>query len=263
MTSQALSQLATWLRRHEDNSFGWLLLGTLVLLVTYPFLPNTRGTVAIQALLVLGIFLSSSLGQRRNLKLLGLTFGLLLGVLGTGVWVLTNWSYSAEVWHAGITAAFYLAIIVATFRFILTRETVSRNVVYAALSVYLMFAFAWTELYMLLELTHPGSFSHVVLPDGQSPVTVSFFYFSMITITTVGFGDIVPVTPPARMLTICEAMVGQLYLVAVVATVVGLRTTVLVERLIKRQGLNSNWVSPSRKNNAIKVLRRSGAAKRR
>jgi voltage-gated potassium channel Kch len=49
----------------------------------------------------------------------------------------------------------------------------------------------------------------------------TFQYFSTVTLTTVGFGDIVPVTPAARLATGLEAIVGQLYLAVVIATLVG------------------------------------------
>jgi len=70
----------------------------------------------------------------------------------------------------------------------------------------------------------PGSYRTAGLPISQpsdAMLLASFQYFSTITLTTVGFGDIVPVTPAARLVTGLEAMVGQLYLAVVIATLVG------------------------------------------
>jgi hypothetical protein len=71
------------------------------------------------------------------------------------------------------------------------------------------------QVYHVLETLRPGSF----LPAHEAvPVTESLFrYFSIVTITTVGYGDIVPVSAAARSLANLEALVGQLYLVIQVA----------------------------------------------
>jgi voltage-gated potassium channel Kch len=80
------------------------------------------------------------------------------------------------------------------------------------------------RLHGLLEALWPGSYHTDGPPFSERSdmmLTVVFQYFSTITLTTVGFGDIVPVTPAARLATGLEAIVGQLYLAVVIATLVG------------------------------------------
>jgi voltage-gated potassium channel len=84
-------------------------------------------------------------------------------------------------------------------------------------------ALAWSSIFAVVESLHPGSFS---LPDieGISP-SRGFLYFSFVTITTLGYGDITPVTSLARSLSILEAVIGQLYLVVQVAWLVGVHVS--------------------------------------
>jgi voltage-gated potassium channel len=69
----------------------------------------------------------------------------------------------------------------------------------------------------------PGSFA---LPDkGFRGYFLQFQYFSFITITTLGYGDIIPLTDKASTLAICEAVVGQIYMVVLVAWLVGMHVS--------------------------------------
>ena len=76
---------------------------------------------------------------------------------------------------------------------------------------------------LLLELAIPGSFS---FPDAAvRNETVRFQYLSFVTITTLGYGDITPVTNKASALTLLEAVIGQIYMVVLVAWLVGMHVS--------------------------------------
>jgi hypothetical protein len=77
--------------------------------------------------------------------------------------------------------------------------------------VYLLLGLAWASAYQLIEQLHPGSFHFVSEPTDIDQATSKLVYFSFATLTTVGFGDVLPVAPFARSLAIAEAMVGQLF----------------------------------------------------
>jgi voltage-gated potassium channel Kch len=78
----------------------------------------------------------------------------------------------------------------------------------------------WAFAYMILELVVPGSFSQ---PGGSIRAeTMRFEYFSFITITTLGYGDITPLSNRASALALLEALIGQIYLVVLVAWLVGM-----------------------------------------
>jgi voltage-gated potassium channel len=81
----------------------------------------------------------------------------------------------------------------------------------------------WSFVYVLLDLINSASFN-VGLSPGQS-YQMRFIYYSFVTITTLGYGDITPATDLASSFSILEAVVGQLYLVVVVARLVGMHVS--------------------------------------
>lgn len=88
-----------------------------------------------------------------------------------------------------------------------------------AIAVYLLFGVGWAHAYHVTGLLHPGSFN---TPQGEVPSVLDWAYFSFITLTTVGYGDITPVKPIARTLAMGEALTGQLYLAVLIARLVAM-----------------------------------------
>ena len=96
---------------------------------------------------------------------------------------------------------------------------VSARILAAAVTIYLMFGLLFAEVYILIGLTRASGF--FAQPGPQD--AVAYLYFSFITLTTVGFGDLTPAGDTSRILTTLEALSGQLYLVTVLAVVVSSR----------------------------------------
>jgi hypothetical protein len=113
---------------------------------------------------------------------------------------------------------FTVFVTIQTLTFVMKSDTVTREVVYAAMLVYFLLAQLWALVYTFLDLIDPASFS---LPGGQGDFLL-FEYYSFVTLTTLGFGDITPLTKVAKAFSVLEAVVGQLYLVVVVAWFVGM-----------------------------------------
>ena len=108
-------------------------------------------------------------------------------------------------------------------RFIFESKDVTKDVLFAAIVVYLFMAILWAFTYGLLELIQPGSFNFVKA-QGQDSMRL-FLYYSFVTITTLGYGDITPMTAKANSLAVVEAVVGQIYLVVLVAWLVGMHVS--------------------------------------
>ena len=95
--------------------------------------------------------------------------------------------------------------------------------------IYLLLGVLWALVYSALELLAPESFT-IMVAGGAGNEAMRFradqaifpLYYSFITLTTLGYGDVVPSSPPARMLAALEAIMGQLYLAVLVARLVGL-----------------------------------------
>ena len=217
------------LKSLREASFVWLFVLTLLLLVGYPLLRGPLILHLLRGSLFVAIFLPSIIAYRHSRALLFITLVLVLISQVTLVIEVTTASVLAGLWHSAANAAYFGLIIFVLMRFIGRQHSVTHNVVFAAQVVYVLLAFVWTFAFEFLEALQPDSFAHVSGADADVSWRADFLYFSLITITTTGFGDIVPLTPLARMLTTLEALVGQIYLVVIVAIIVGLRTVEIVE----------------------------------
>ena len=125
----------------------------------------------------------------------------------------------------GILFLGHAMIVVA--RYVFTAKRVSWNTVSAALCIYLLFGIAYGLLYCLLFILDTNSFSFS-LRDGtpglfESESLITGIYYSLVTMTTLGYGDVVPATALTRMAAAVQALLGQLYVAVLVARLVGMQ----------------------------------------
>ena len=127
--------------------------------------------------------------------------------------------------YLGLLIAFITFATIAVIREILLADRVTVHTISGAMVVYLLIALIWALLYIVAEGRQPGSFSstQAIAPQsGEAPFLLSnLTYFSLITITSVGYGDITPVSDTARSLASLEAVFGQVFLAVLVAWLVG------------------------------------------
>jgi hypothetical protein len=108
-------------------------------------------------------------------------------------------------------------------RFVFRAPSVNTEVLCASISAYLMLGLMWTMAYWLVDqLTPGGAFSYNTNAGKQSMNGFTGFYFSFITLSTVGYGDITPVSRIARWLAAMEAMTGLLYVAVLISRLVSL-----------------------------------------
>ena len=117
-------------------------------------------------------------------------------------------------------------VVVNLLRFVLRTPSVDGEVLCASISAYLMLGLIWTMAYWLVEALTPGAFAfNTATGTKETMEGFNAFYFSFITLSTVGYGDITPVSKVARMLAATEAMTGLLYVAVLIARLVGLYST--------------------------------------
>lgn len=125
----------------------------------------------------------------------------------------TSSSHGGFLWMVLVVAAPIVAV-----RRLMQHRTVTSDTLLGALSVYLLIALAATYFFLFIDTFGPGAERFF----GQEEPTTVFTYFSLITITTVGYGDYDPVGVFGRAAAAWEAIIGQIYLVVVVARLVSL-----------------------------------------
>jgi hypothetical protein len=115
--------------------------------------------------------------------------------------------------------AFMAFLVINILSFIFGEHEVTINVIYASIVVYLLIAIMWAFVYLVLESIHPGSFA-----TGEGQIEAGkrlYIYYSFVTITTLGYGDITPITDLANTFSFLEAVTGQLYIAILIAMLVG------------------------------------------
>jgi amino acid transporter len=117
---------------------------------------------------------------------------------------------------------FYALLIYAFFKQLLRAQNVNAGVILVSLCLYLIIGLFWGSLYTLLQRFCGDAFSGVLLEDAGTSVLHLFNYFSIVTLTTLGYGDITPQIPAAASLCQMEAIVGQFYTAVLVAWLVGM-----------------------------------------
>jgi hypothetical protein len=138
-----------------------------------------------------------------------------VAAFGAALWAL----WTPHNWLAGATyVASCVLYVIAPVAMVadVARRDADRQLLLGALAAYLMLGMAFGFGYRAVEVIQPGPF----FGDGGEGTLPDFLFFSFITLTTTGYGDLVPAGNPGRSLAVLEALTGQLFLVTAVAKVI-------------------------------------------
>ncbi len=122
----------------------------------------------------------------------------------------------------GLGAIFLVHMLIMIWTHIEMENEVTTDLIMAAACAYILLGMIWAYAYFFLESFHPGSFNIV---ENSTDDLVDFNYYSFVTLTTVGYGDILALTRSARALSIFEAITGQLYLAIMISRLVGMHAS--------------------------------------
>ena len=206
----------------ERTNFFYLLIALLILLFAIPLAddlnlasaPLVRGLV-FSCLLVIGVWSLKGGGRFFTIGMAFVIAGVVLNVLGIRM-------HSPLFQHGSILSllGFMLVAISFTLKQVVIGTDITANRLVGAICVYLLLGVIWAMIYTLVNTVSPGSFA------GFSPMNdlgwdSEWLYFSFVTMTTLGYGDILPVSATARGLAYMQAVVGQFYIAVLVAGLVG------------------------------------------
>lgn len=209
-------------------SMAALLAALVMLLAASPFMEMLQSGQRIEAVVMTLVLISAvqAVGKRR--RVLTLAVVLLVPAL-TGRWL--NHLHPDMVsrnWFLVSALVFVLFIILQLLAFILTSPRVNAEVLCAGVSTYLLLGLMWAFIYELVASAtqnfNPQQPAFVFNVPGPAHVMQGFtsIYFSFVTLSTAGYGDIVPVSDVARMFASLEAITGSLFIGVLIARLVSL-----------------------------------------
>jgi hypothetical protein len=212
----------------ENRNLQFLII-LLAFVVMLPFLQLTRTsyvimTIFLSLVLFFGVLAS---GTAKHISKTSIILGCSSLLC---LWAEFFNSNLLTVWFAKVVfCLFFLYVAIVMLGKVIFNNIITANIIYGSACIYIIFGFIWAFLYSLVEYQHPGSFR---FPDsGNLSVSQSYeqslfdcFYFSFVTLTTLGYGDITPISKVAKMLVMLEGLIGQLYITMLVARLVGLYT---------------------------------------
>lgn len=207
----------------KNNRFLVLLISLILFFAIYPIVENYLIATLVLNLFFMLIIFSGVIAISDTRRPLLISLGLALLAL---VFRWTHYFYPFDLWnileHCSNTL-FWAYIAIRILKFILSQNIITAELIYAALSVYFIFGLAWASMYQVLEISSPDSFSMSNADASSQNFIFQMWYFSMVTLTTLGYGDIAPITMTARVFVVLEAIMGQFYLAVLIANLVGRR----------------------------------------
>ena len=206
------------LTRFWADDKGLSLFSALLLIVAFilpPLVPpgsgrSLAGDLIYALLLISGVL---ALGERRLARMLLMPVALVTLAVDLGSWFVPL----AEPWVLGMSLLSLLLFLSVVLGQTLRSGPVTFHRLHGAVAAYLLLGIIWAYAYALVALLGPGAFSG---PASAADGPRAFFYFSFVTLTTVGYGDVLPVHPAARSLATLEAVTGPLYLAILIARLV-------------------------------------------
>jgi hypothetical protein len=128
-----------------------------------------------------------------------------------------------EMANGTVLAGFLILVSVSLYNYLGQDSAVTKGRLYASVSLYFLLGLSWFAIYRVMNFVQPGSFT-----EGGAPIPLdahwsTFLYFSLTSLTTLGYGDILAVKPAARMFATLEAVTGVLYIAITVARLVSSR----------------------------------------
>ena len=209
--------------KHLDrkNHFIWLTAALIGMLITGAITTEFPESFAFQILeyssITLILLSLIGLRQDRNWRI-GLL--VLIGIMGLAIIIreITEFQYF-KYFYMCLLLAFFVSAAWLVGKRVLLRGHVDLNIITGSIALYLLLGFIWAILYTLLLQFFPEAIKGME-PENWVYTLSTMTYFSFVTLTTLGYGDMSPTTPLAEVLVILEAVTGMFYFAIVVASLI-------------------------------------------
>lgn len=225
----------SFFERLREARFRQLLSALALLLFFAPFIGalehsfgRTLGTLLVVSLIAI-VLVASALAVSEGRRQTRLTLVFAAACLALTLLAHLFASSTLLIVQDAATVGFLIHVVRLIVRHLFREKHADFDTIAASLCGYLLIGVAFAAVFSLVQEVDDRAIStNVPNAESQAPMrfgggqTATSLYFSFVTLTTLGYGDITPVSMPARMLAAAEALIGQLYLVVLVARLVGL-----------------------------------------
>lgn len=197
------------------SRFIYILFAIMLVLLVNPLIRNMGEKGWFIATLLLVLIPIASLyafAKERKHAIIIISFGAPFVILDAINMFITN--RSLLIMEYGFAVILYCYVIILLLKYVLTQRVITPDMIYGAISIYLLIGFMWAGVYVILEVISPDSFS------GLSGL-IDLAYFSFVTLTSLGYGDVAPVSTLCKRIAILEAAAGAIFIAVIIALIVG------------------------------------------
>jgi hypothetical protein len=216
----------------EDRSLTALLIYLIIdVFVLLPFRLSRTGeiinAIIFSLILVSGVF---AVADKAHLRISLVALALVTFVI--------HWlhlvSQSPVILIADVVTSmlFMITLALLVVWLIFKEGHVSFHRVQGAIAVYILIGLIWSGAYYLIYIFNPNAFIFPAFQAAEEPFSVRFIYFSYVSLTTLGFGDIIPLSPVAKSLVMVEGLTGQLFPAIMITRLVSLEIESRKNRLL-------------------------------
>ncbi len=178
---------------------------------------NSVASLGFGLVLLLGVM---AIARRRSARLCMIV--LAITAFTTHLLRFLMMSNTAHIVSASLSSIFFIMLVVFIMVRVFGKGSINRSRICGAIAAYILLGLVWTEFYVIIFLISPEAFyTNPSTNFGEPPIS-EMLYFSFVCLTTMGFGDIIPVSPLARSLVSLEGLLGQLYPAVLLARLVTL-----------------------------------------
>lgn len=212
--------------------FLFLLSALLILLVIQPIVSDfvTVGWLFDALFVFVMVILVLALAQDKGWRVIACILCVPAATLSIGSHFLTSTAQEVSLFAGHVIGAlFFIVVTGKIIQSIFVSRELSLDSIFGAICGYLLLGVAWGLAYTIIYTVNPESFQFGDLirqqMEQEDDSRNVFIYYSFVTLTTVGYGDISPLSTPARTLAWVEAMTGQLYLAILIAGLISALVT--------------------------------------
>lgn len=215
------------LMKYQHNRFIFLFASLMLYFVVPPFFIDTPHRMHIISALFSLILLISVYAIEMNRRFLHIGIALAVFLFAVKwIGVLHELGVRVILFETMVTCIFFALTSIAVINYTIRSQEVTASTIFGAICGYLLMGLTWSFLHALIFIMNNQAYNFPpTVSDAPQIGTLNFIYFSFISLSTVGYGDITPVSQVARTFSWLEAVTGQIYLTVWIARLLALHIT--------------------------------------